>query len=302
MGKVFVVPGSASENLARKITQEVGVEVLGVERKVFPDGETYLRICAEDLSGASVYVVQSLARKPNDYLLELLLLVEAAKGLGAKKVTAVIPYLAYARQDSRFKPGEPISIVAIARALEAVGVDEVVTVDMHLHRFHDVSEVFRVPATNLTSIPLLAKFVKEVWKLEKPVIIGPDEESEQWASIMGRELGTTYSVLEKERLSATEVQIKVRGEVSVKDRDVVIVDDIVSTGGTVAEAAKVLKQLGARRVFAAVVHLVLAPGAIERMKSAGVVDIVGTDTIESPYSHVSVAPVIAKYIKEREGL
>ena len=238
------------------------------------------------------------SRKPNDLLIELLFEIETLKDLGARRVIGIIPYFAYARQDSRFNPGEAVSFEIVTRMLERAGLDEVYTIDLHLHRVEDISKIFRIPAYNLTAVRELVKFIDKHYKLEKPIIIGPDEEAEQWAKVAAETLGVDYDVLEKKRLSAEEVVIEAR-TANVKDKDVIIVDDIISTGGTMAEAIKALKRLGARNVIAACTHAILAGDALYKVLRAGALDVIATDTVPSPISYVSVAPIIARALKEK---
>jgi ribose-phosphate pyrophosphokinase len=265
----------------------------GLEVRRFPDGEKYLRVLS-DVKGQSVVVIQSIHHTPDELLFEYLLLADALKDLGAKRVTAFIPYFAYARQDERFKPGEALSFKTVSKLIESVGTDEIYTIDMHQHRVLKSSEVFKIPSHNLSAMPLLADYVKKSGKLEKPLVIGPDAEAEQWAKIAAERLQTDYDVFEKKRLGDAHVEVRPR-RANASGRDVLIVDDIISTGGTIVEAAKILLAQGARHIQVACTHPILAPGALEKIRSAGVSDVIGTDTVPGPISYVSVAPVIAEY-------
>jgi ribose-phosphate pyrophosphokinase len=293
---MIVIGGPTSLPLASKVANELGVDAGKLEVRRFPDGEKYLRVLS-DVKGQNVVVVQSIHHTPDELLFEYLLLVDTVKDLGAKRVTAFIPYFAYARQDERFKPGEALSFKTVSKLIESVGTDEIYTIDMHQHRVLKSSEVFGIPSHNLSAMPFLANYVQKLGKLEKPLVIGPDAEAEQWAKLAAERLHTDYDVFQKTRLGDAKVDVRPRKS-SANGRDVLIVDDIISTGGTIVEAVKILKAQGARRIQVACTHPILAPGALEKIREAGVEDVIGTDTVPSPISVVSVAPLIAEQVKK----
>ena len=293
---MIVIGGPTCESLASKVAKELGVDVGALEVRRFPDGEKYLRVLS-DVKGQNVAVIQSIHHTPDELLFEYLLLADALKDLGAKRVTAFIPYFAYARQDERFKPGEALSFRTVSKLIESVGTDEIFTIDMHQHRVLKTSEVFKISSHNLSAMPLLADYVKKLGKLEGPLVIGPDAEAEQWAKIAADRLHTYYDVFEKKRFGDANVQVRPR-KANANGRDVLIVDDIISTGGTIVEAAKILLSQGARRIQVACTHPILASGALEKIRAAGVSDVIGTDTVPGPISFVSVAPVIAENVRQ----
>ncbi|HUK29016.1 MAG TPA: ribose-phosphate diphosphokinase [Candidatus Acidoferrales bacterium] len=293
---MIVIGGPTCESLASKVAKELGVDVGALEVRRFPDGEKYLRVLS-DVKGQNVAVIQSIHHTPDELLFEYLLLADALKDLGAKRVTAFIPYFAYARQDERFKPGEALSFRTVSKLIESVGTDEIFTIDMHQHRVLKTSEVFKISSHNLSAMPLLADYVKKLGKLEGPLVIGPDAEAEQWAKIAADRLQTDYDVFEKKRFGDANVQVRPR-KANANGRDVLIVDDIISTGGTIVEAAKILLSQGARRIQVACTHPILASGALEKIRAAGVSDVIGTDTVPGPISFVSVAPVIAENVRQ----
>jgi ribose-phosphate pyrophosphokinase len=293
---LIVIGGSSSEALAAKVAEELHLKAGKLELRRFPDGEMYLRV-VDDVKNESVAVIQSIHHTPDELLFEYLLLVDTLKDLGASRVTAFIPYFAYARQDERFKPGEALSFRTVTKLMESVGTDEIYTIDMHQHRVLKSSEVFKIPAHNLSAMPLLADYIKKTGEVQKPLVIGPDAEAEQWAKIAADRLGTDYDVFEKKRLGDAHVEVRPRKS-NAKGRDVLIVDDIISTGGTIVEAAKILLSQGANKVAVACTHPILAPGALEKIEKAGVVSVVGTDTVPGPISRVSVAPLIASEIRK----
>jgi ribose-phosphate pyrophosphokinase len=289
---VDVVACSNSQGLAARLARILGARLVLVERRVFPDGELYVRI--QDEPGAEAIVVQSMSPRPNDALAELILVAETLRDLGARRVHGVIPYLAYMRQDSRFKPGEAVSAEIMGRLISRLGFDKIVTVDMHLHRIKDPAAILGKGARNLSASGLLAGHISQTYDLRDPLVIGPDEEAEQWARIAAESINAEYTVFEKERLGPEEVSLKPRGLRDLDGRDVIVIDDIISTGGTMAGAVAEAYRHGARRVFAAATHAVLAPGALGKIYSAGALDVIATDTIESPVTRVSVAELIAK--------
>ncbi len=298
---MIVLGGTPSVQLAERVSKELGVEPGRLEIKRFPDGEKYLRV-HNNVQGQDVAVVQSLyGDLRNEHIFEYLLLVDTLRDLGARSITGIVPYLAYARQDSRFFPGEAVSIVSLARFFEAAGTTSLLTVEGHLHRLGDVSKVFKVPARNLSAMTLLGQYARENLRPRKPVVVAPDEEADPWAATVAKELDAEHIVFRKKRIrkeGTTHSRVEVDpGEANLKGRDVVFADDIVSTGGTLAEGAKACKRKGARRIFAVCTHPVLADGALKRIRAAGILKVVGTDTIPSPISKVSVAPIIARALK-----
>jgi len=293
-----VIGGSSSEALATKVARELGMESGKLEVKRFPDGEKYLRVL-EDVKGEDVAVIQSINRTPDELLFEYLLLVDTLKDLGPGSVVSFIPYFAYARQDERFNPGEALSFKTVSKLIESVGTDEIYTIDMHQHRVLKSTDVFKIPSHNLSAMPLLADFIQRTGNLQKPLVIGPDAEAEQWARLAAERLDTDYDVFEKKRLGSENVQIRPR-KANAKDRDVLVVDDIISTGGTIVEALKILFSQGARKIDVACTHPILAVGALDKIYEAGAKNVVGTDTVPSPISFVSVAPLIAEQIR-KEG-
>lgn len=294
---MLIFGGSASEVLAIKVARELGQEVSRLEIKRFPDGEKYIRVL-DDVAGKDIFLIQSIYHKPDEYLLEFLFLVNTLKDLEARKVTAVVPYFAYARQDQRFNPGESVSFEIVTKLIEHAGTDEIYTIDMHLHRVPDISRIFKIPARNLSATLLLAKYVKENFTLKNPLVIGPDEEAQQWACMAAKELNTEYDILEKRRLGPEKVEIKPK-ELDARNRDIVIIDDIISTGGTILEAVRGLRKEGATNILVACTHPVLVENALAKIYQAGAYSVIGTDTIPSPISYVSVSPLIAEICRRR---
>ncbi|MEM1532451.1 MAG: ribose-phosphate pyrophosphokinase [Desulfurococcaceae archaeon] len=289
--ELLVLGGSNGEHLAIELSSIGAFELGSLEVRKFPDGETYVRVLTK-VDGRTVVYINSLQRNVNEAVFETILTIDALRDLGAKEVIAVIPYMSYARQDARFNPGEAISIHTLAKMFKAVKIDHLITIDMHLHRISNPSDLFGANFHNITGVRELAKYFERTHDIENTVVIGPDEEAEQWAKVMSKELnGLEYAVLKKTRITAEKVVIETGG-VNVAGKNVIIVDDIISTGGTIIEAVKALKELGAREIMVGAVHPLLIGDAYNRLLRLRLKDLVGTNTILSPISKVSVAPAI----------
>ncbi len=295
MVELIIAFGSSGEHLARAVAKITRFSVTETETRRFPDGELYVRVMG-DASREDVAVFQSLGMRPDRLLMEYCLIADAVKGMGCKTVTAVIPYLAYARQDARFRSGESLSIKLVARSLEGAGTDRLISVDAHLHRLRALKEVFTIPTLNLSAMPLLAEYYKTEFGVRNVIVVGPDSESEQWASTVAGTLSTEYSILNKERLGDRDVEIS--GSPSVRGKTVVLVDDIISTGKTLVGAIRKLRSKGAKRIDVLATHALLVEGALSLLRKAGMSHLVSTDTIPRSTSRVSVAPMIADALRE----
>lgn len=278
-----IVSGPASQSLSARVAPLLGCELLKVETKVFPDGEAYVRVLGET-KGEKVVIIQSTPT--NADFVHLLQLIDACDD--AKKVVAVIPYFGYARQDKKFQPGEAVSARAIAKAIDA---DAVYTINLHSD---SVLEFFRCRAKNLDASPLVGDFLKTM-KLRRPLVIAPDDGAESLAR--NAAAGGDWDVLDKKRVTSYKVEMSPK-KLDAANRDVVIIDDIVSTGGTIAEAARILKESKAEDIYVTCVHPVLAADAVAKLSSAGVKKVIATDTIEKDVSAVSVAPLVAGAVKK----
>jgi ribose-phosphate pyrophosphokinase len=286
---VIVVPGPASQSLGQKVAEALNARIVSVNLKSFPDGEYCLRFDG-DLGGEEVVVVQSTGPPQDTNIMRLLLMLDAAKDLGAEKVTAVVPYLAFARQDKRFLPGEVVSAETVVKLIEACGTDQFITVNIHAE---NTLNRFSVPTENLSAITLLAEHFKNRG-LDGAFSLSPDKGAIGLAEEADRVLGGGCGWLRKERDRYTgEIQVEEKS-LNVKGRDVIVFDDIISTGGTIARAVKMLKTQGARRVYAACVHPLLIGEAKQKILQNGAEEIVGTDSIPSSVKTVSLAPLIAE--------
>lgn len=280
--------------MARSIAEISGLPLIATTMRRFPDGELYVRVRGNP-SQEDVAVVQSLGLRPDRLLMEYCMIAEALKGGNCRSVTAVIPYLAYARQDSRFNPGEPLSVQLVAKLIEASGTDKLISVDAHLHRMASLGDIFTIPTVNLTAMPLLAEYYRDKYGSANAVVVGPDSESEQWAKVVSRILSVDYVILSKKRLSDREVRIT--GSLPVGGKRAVLADDIVSTGKTLASAIRKLKAGGARTVDVLVTHAILVEGALGSLRKAGLSHLISTDTVQRPSSKVSVAKIIAEALR-----
>jgi ribose-phosphate pyrophosphokinase len=286
---VIVVQGPASQDLGRKVAEILRARIVSAVFKTFPDGESYLRL-DDDVNGEEVAIVQTTGPPQDRHIMQLFLMADAAKDLGAKRVTAVVPYLAYARQDKRFLPSEAISIETLIKLIEASGTDRFLTVNIHME---SVLKKFRISAENLSAITLLAEHFKKKG-LAGAFSLAPDKGALELAKEADQVLdgGCGWLLKERDRLTG-EIRVEEKS-FDVEGRDVIVFDDIISTGGTIATAVEMLKSQGARRVFAACAHPLLIGQARKKIMQCGAEEIIGTDCVPSKVSLVSVAPLIAK--------
>lgn len=284
-----VIPGPASKQLGEEVAELLGVEAVPLVFKTYPDGESYVRLGGM-VQNEEVVIAQTTSPPQDTRLIQLALIADAAKRHGAEKITAVVPYLAYARQDKVFLQGEAISIEAVARMLEAAGVDSLITVNVHKEK---VLAKFPFPAKTVSAIPLLAEYFKQKG-FDKAFALAPDDGALWLAEEAKTVLGGECGYLEKHRdLYTGEIKME-RKTLDVDGKTVIIFDDVISTGGTIALAARIMRELGADKVYAACVHPLLIGDAEKRILEAGVEEIVGTDSVPSRVSKVSLAPLLSR--------
>ncbi len=283
----LLLPMPGNEAMAGAIASRRGAELGRLETRRFPDEETYLRI-ASDVRGRQVDIVCTLAR-PDPQLMGLILAADAARDLGAAGVHLVAPYLAYMRQDARFAEGEAISSISFARMLSQ-WFDSLVTVDPHLHRRASLTEIFSIPTHVAHAAPLLGDWISA--NVEKPLVIGPDSESEQWVSAVAARAGAPHVVLSKRRFGDRCVEIAVPDLSLWQDRRPVLVDDIISSGRTMAEACRQLSRLDFAPSCCLAVHALFADDAYARL-SALARDVVTTDSVPHASNAISVAGLLA---------
>lgn len=274
----FVV-GSGAYHMREELADRV--ELIEAEIKKFPDGERYVRVLGE---GSEATVVQSTFRPQNEHLIELLLIGDALRERGFERLRAVVPYLAYSRQDRVTKDGEPVSVRAIMRML-GLYYDELYVFDLHNP---ETLRYFPGRAVNLSPAKPIADYFRE--KLGDGLVLAPDRGALGRAGDVARELGLEFSYFEKKRVSPTEVKMW-PVDIDVEGKNVLIVDDIISTGGTMVRAATLLREMGAEKVFVVATHGVFAEGAIERLRGA-VDELAVTNSIPTPVSRISLVDEI----------
>lgn len=284
---MIVFGGSASKKLADCVSKLSSCELGLIDSRRFPDGEHYIRVLSK-VENRTCVVIQSTPT--NDAIVELLLLLDTLNDLRAKEVHAIVPYMGYARQDKRFRDGEAFSAKTILKLLDEYS-DSITTINCHFLDAEGVFSFESIRLRNLDAFPLVAGYFKN--KVASPVVVSPDDGALNYAKKAASIIGCEFLCLNKERLSDNEVKISMDG-VEVSDRDVIILDDMISTGSTIVEASNVLKAAGARSINAGCVHGVFSRG-LKIFK--GVVDeVVCTDTITQKVSKITVANILAEEV------
>ena len=288
-----IIIGPASIDLADKVAQLTGYEKIPVSSKIFPDGESYIRL-EGNVQNEDVAIIQTTCAPQDTHLMQLAFMASAAKRNQAKTVTAVIPYLAYARQDKVFLQGETVSAQTIADMLHAAGINQLITTNVHAEQ---ALPKFPFPTKNLTAIPLLAQhFTRK--GIQNAFALAPDKGAMYIAQQAQQVLGGEAGHLQKQRDRYTGQTTQTAQALNVQGKTAIIFDDIISTGGTIVGAAKILKEQGAQKVYAACVHGLLIGDAEKRILDAGVEEIVATDSIpNSKANKVTLAPLIAEALK-----
>lgn len=285
----LLIPGPSSPLLTQRLADVCGYEVAKVGYRVFPDGESYVRV-EDDLKGEVAIVVQSCPPPQDKRVIELLQLIDASLRAGASKVIAVVPYFAYSRQDKVFLPHEALTSRIIARVVEAVGASSLITVNVHSELVLGYFE--RIKALSVNAFPEIADYLASLG-LRDPLVLSPDKKRYPDAQRVAELIAGEAAFLEKKRdLETGEVTTEEKA-LAIEGRDVVIVDDIISTGGTIVNAAKIISKGSPKRIIAACVHGLYVANALEKLVAAGVGEIISTDTVESQTSKVTVAKAIA---------
>ena len=277
---------------AKALAEALRVDYQEVYRHTFPDGESLIQVPTE--LPAHVILVRSLDQ-PNSKIIELLFSVSALRKHGAKRITLVAPYFCYMRQDTENRTGEAVSQQVIGK-LFADNFDDVITVDPHLHRVSKLSQV--IPIQNALAISAggaIGQFLKN--NLKEGVLVGPDSESEQWVKAIASEIGFSYVVAAKIRTGDKQVDVQIP-ERDYQDQNIIIIDDMTSTGRTIAHAAEKLLQADARQVDAVITHPLFCGDAEQYINQSGVSNIWSTDSITHPTNAISLARLLAKYIRE----
>jgi ribose-phosphate pyrophosphokinase len=268
--KIF--SGSANRELAERICRYIGVPLGQATISAFPDGETYVKI-EENVRGRDVFLIQPTSPPTNQHLMELLIMVDAARRASADRITAVIPFFGYARQDRKDQPRVPITAKLIANLLHAAGVNRVLTMDLHAQQ---VQGFFDIPVDHLYSLPVLIKYLRQKLTGNK-VVVSPDIGGLKMASAYAEALGAGLAIVAKERKSATETAaLNLIGD--VEGQDVLMVDDLTETAGTLTSAAELLKKRGAQKIYAGVSHAVLVDIAIPRLQKSKIEELITTNS------------------------
>jgi ribose-phosphate pyrophosphokinase len=288
-----VLLGPASKELSLNIARLLKVETVPVFLKIFPDGESYIRFETESLQDEDVVIVQTTSPPQDQRLIQLLLMADNALDMGAKSIIAVVPYFAYNRQDRRFLSGEAFSVKTIVKLLQDCGVNKIISVNAHSP---SVLKTFDVPVDDLSAIPLLAEYFKTKNLVENPVSLSLGKKALSMAAEAHQVLKGGFDYVSTKRDVVTGNVTLEEKKLPVEDRDVVIFDDIISSGGTMAKAVKLVKANGARKVYAACVHPLLIGDSQKKIIENGAEAIIGTDCVPSVVSKVSVAPLISNVL------
>jgi ribose-phosphate pyrophosphokinase len=281
--------------LAQRLSAQLECPLALAEVTSFADGETRLRL-NQDMREQSVFIVQPTCPPVNDHLMVLVLLADAVRAAGASRVTALVPYFGYARQEQRSRPGDPRSAQVVSRLLGSVGIDHLVTLDLHAPA---LESALPMPSTLLSADELFMPEVKK-WELDDLVVVSPDAGGMKRAQRYASALHAPLAVIAKQRpLPDVAAALQVLGD--VRDRACLVVDDMASTGNTLCAAAEVLRRAGAREVRAIVTHAVMAPGALDRLSAAEFARLLTSDSIPVASNQrlevISIAPLLAKTVR-----
>ncbi len=288
LNSISVISGKSSEDLAKKIAKKIKGNLIKSSVKVFPDGESKITLSGK-ISKRKSIVVQSIYPPVDSNLIQALSLISKAKEISSEVIT-VIPYMGYARQDREFLPGEVVTMKVLAKLFKGAGTSKIIVVDIHSLRGF---KYFTIKNKNVTAIPELVKYFKKL-RLKNPLIVSPDQGGKERA----KEFDLEFIALEKKRDRKTgKVKIKTKSVDEVNNRDLILVDDMISTGGSIINATQFLKKQKCKRVFVACTHALLMNDAERKIKKAGVTKIVSTNTIPGKTSFVDVSNVITKAIK-----
>lgn len=300
MENLQVFSGTANRPLAEKIAACIDTTLGAADIRHFPDGETWCKL-SDNVRGADLFLVQPICKRPNEMLMELLIMIDAARRASADRITAVLPYFGYARQDRKDQPRVPITAKLVANLLVAAGAHRVLTMDLHAAQ---IQGFFDIPVDHLHAAPVMVKYLREM-KLAKPLVVSPDTGGVKTAYAYSQMLGTGLAIVAKQRLGAAEVDaFSVVGDVD--GCDVIMVDDMTTTCGTLCAAAKLLKARGAKSVRAVVSHIPLTQVGIDRLRANDglLEELITTDSIPldetiaglPSIKVLSVAPLLAEAI------
>jgi ribose-phosphate pyrophosphokinase len=273
--KIMLFSGNSNLSLAKEITENLGIELGNAQIDSFSDGETRVKI-NQPVRGDDVFILQSTSFPPNQNYMELFITLDALRRASAGRITVVLPYFGYARQDRKDRPRVPITAKLIANLLTAAGADRVVTVDLHAHQ---IQGFFDIPLDHIYAVNLFVERLKQV--TDNPVVISPDAGAVKMALGFAKRLNCEIGIVDKRRMSDREtLAAYVLGD--IEGKDAILTDDIVATAGSLVSAAEALKKAGAKRVFAVATHGVLSGPALQRLETSGIETLFTTNTIEQP--------------------
>ncbi len=271
-----LLSGNSNKPLSKNIAKYLKSKLVNSSIRNFSDGEIYVEI-NENIRGNSIFLIQSISSPANDNLMELLLCIDALKRSSAKNITAVIPYFGYARQDRKVAPRTSISAKLVSNLITTAGADRVVTVDLHAGQ---IQGFFDIPVDNLFATPIFARHIKKKLKSKKLVCVAPDVGGTERARALGKILNVGLAIVDKRRPKPGQSQVmNIVGD--VKGKTCIIVDDIIDSGGTIVNAAKALKDRGAKEVYVYITHGVLSGEAVKKIKNSVIKNLVITDTIDN---------------------
>ncbi len=293
-----LITGTANRELAEEIANHLGTELADALITRFSDGEIRVQI-NESIRGADVFVIQPLCYPANDHIMELLLIVDALKRSSAGRITAVIPYFAYARQDRQDRPRTPISSRVVADIITAVGTQRVVVVDLHSPQ---IQGFFNIPVDHLSALPILYEYIRKNLDLTNPIVVSPDAGGVERARQLANKLGCGIAIIYKRRPEPNKAEVlDVVGD--IEGKEAIIIDDIIDTAGTVVNAANMLINKGAKKVIACATHGVLSGPAVDRLTDSPIERVIITNTIPvgdkkfNKLHIVSIAPLLAEAIR-----
>ena len=290
--KISVVAGPGSFDLAKNIAKRLGARLTMASLRIFSDGESNIKL---GKVGKNCVIVQSTHPPTDTHLIQLLMMAKKCTDDGAQHLCAVIPYLGYARQDRAFLEGEVVSIGLVAKLFETTGLEHIITVDIH----SQLAMSYFASIQNVSSVPLLADYASKM-KLRDPIAVSPDAGGTNRAKEFARQLDIDVIVLKKSRHRVTgEVTVDEKLYTDISKRDAIVIDDIISSGGSIIKGAQVLHQKGVGKIYAMCSHALLIRDAAQKIKSAGVQEIISTNSVPGEYSKVEISPEIASALGSR---
>jgi ribose-phosphate pyrophosphokinase len=273
---VKIFSGTANAPLARAICKSIGIELGRCNITPFPDGETFVKI-EDNVRGEDVFIIQPTSPPTNHNLMELFIMIDALRRASAKRITAVLPFYGYARQDRKDQPRVPITAKLVANLLVAAGTNRILTMDLHAQQ---IQGFFDIPVDHLYAAPVMYEYLRRK-KLTDLVVVSPDIGGLKMAHAYSQTLGAGLAIVAKRRISATEVEsMAVIGD--IEGKNILIVDDLTETAGTLTQAAALLKKKGAKKILACVSHAILSDVGIERLRKSVIDELITTDTVQRP--------------------